>query len=402
MAQGATPAAETMLPESDRRGLIATAYAGMAVFGLVLLLMGSLLPSLRVSLHQAGNLGSLPLLGILIATLVVGPWLDTAGAKPILAVALLLVAGPLALMPSLATYAGLAIAAFVYGFGGGLLNTATNALVSDLSALQPSARAGEQRGIALNLLGFFFSVGAIGAPLLMALVSDRFSAAVVLRILAACTAAVLVPVLAFRFPPPSHAGQHPLEMLRVLRTPLVWWFSALLFFESANENSMFVWAGKLVQTVLHTRPQQAAAALVALSAAIGIGRLFAVGWLRWLGNRGTLLLSSAVIVAGAAVTGSGGGYAAMLTGLAMIGLGISAIYPTVLGLAGTWFPRETGTVFGGIMTVALVGGTAGPWLASRLAPGHPRQVLWLPVAAALVVAALSGVVARQSGAEVSG
>src|SRR5690348_15254890 len=105
------------LPEAHRRGLIAAAYAAMAVFGMVLLLMGALLPTLRVSLHQAGDLGSLPLLGILLATLVVGPLLDTAGAKPILVVALALVAAPLALLPALNTYAGLAVAALVYGFG---------------------------------------------------------------------------------------------------------------------------------------------------------------------------------------------------------------------------------------------------------------------------------------------
>lgn len=50
------------------------------------------------------------------------------------------------------------------------------------------------------------------------------------------------------------------------------------------------------------------------------------------------------------------GFASMVTGIVIIGLGMSAIFPTALGVAGDRFPRETGTVFGAIMAVALVGG----------------------------------------------
>lgn len=385
------------LPEAHRRGLIAAAYAAMAVFGMVLLLMGALLPTLRVSLHQAGDLGSLPLLGILLATIVVGPLLDTAGAKPILVVALALVAAPLALLPDLKTYAGLAVAALVYGFGGGLLNTATNALVSDLSALRV-AEAGERRAMALNLLGFFFSLGAISAPLLMALVAGGWGVAAVLRILAVVAIVVLLAVLLLRFPPPARPGAKPLALLRVLANPLVCWFGVLLFFESGSENAMFVWAGKLVQGALSVSPARAATALVALSAALGVGRLFAVGWLRLLGHRRTLWLSCAGVIVGAVITAAGASYAVMVIGLALVGLGMAAIYPTVLGLAGDRFPQDTGTVFGGIITVSLLGGTAGPWLASRLASGHPRSVLWLPVIAAVAVAVLTAVVARRRAA----
>jgi hypothetical protein len=53
-----------------------TANACMFVFGAVLLLMGSLLPSLQVSYAQAGNLGAFPLAGILVATVLVGPILN--------------------------------------------------------------------------------------------------------------------------------------------------------------------------------------------------------------------------------------------------------------------------------------------------------------------------------------
>ena len=109
---------------------------------------------------------ALPAAGILAATVLIGPLLDKLGAKPVLAVGLGLITVALASMPSLASYPALAAAALLYGFGGGILNTATNALVSELSA------AG--RRVALNLLGFSFSLGAVTAPLLMSLARGGF------------------------------------------------------------------------------------------------------------------------------------------------------------------------------------------------------------------------------------
>ncbi|MHB1794039.1 MAG: hypothetical protein ACYCPO_03660 [Acidobacteriaceae bacterium] len=122
-----------------RASLLATVNACMFVFGIVLLLMGSLLPTLKFGNARSGSLGSFPLLGILVATALVGPVLDKLGAKAALAVALALIASALAAIPSLASFAALAVAALVYGLGAGVLNAAANALVSGLSASGRSA-----------------------------------------------------------------------------------------------------------------------------------------------------------------------------------------------------------------------------------------------------------------------
>lgn len=373
--------------EVQRFALVLTANACMFVFGVVLLLMGSLLPSLEVNYVQAGSLGSFPLAGILAATILIGPVLDTVGAKPVLAVALAMVAGALGLMPSLHAYPALAVAALVYGFGGGVLNTATNALVADLSA--------SGRGAALNLLGFSFSLGALAAPLLMSTVGGSLGTATVLHILAVCTGVILLPVLIFRFPAPTYAGTHLGELLKVLNNPLVWLFGVLLFFESGSENSMFVWAGKIVGGVFHTTPQRANWALVGVSAAIGVGRLGAAFLLRHLGSRKTMLLSTGIAIAGALIAYTSRGFAVAVLGMTVIGLGLASIYPTALGVAGDRFPQRTGTVFGAIMAVSLVGGTAGPSISSALAAEGLRNILWIPVIAALAVATLTIVVTRQ-------
>lgn len=370
-----------------RTGLMITVNACMFVFGTVLLLMGSLLPGLNLTATRAGNLGSFPLIGILAATILIGPVLDKWGAKLALAAALALIAASLTVMPSLLSYSALATAALVYGLAGGVLNTGANALVSGLSA------AG--RGSALNLLGFSFSLGAVAAPLLMSEAGGRLSSATVLRVLALAAAIVLIAVLALPFPAPAHSSTPLKSLLKVLNRPLVWLFGALLFFESGNENCMFVWAGKVAGDLLHLAARRADLALLGLSIALGIGRLMAAFWLRRIGSRNALLVSCSIVIAGAAVAMRGNGFSAIIAGFALVGLGLSAIYPTALGLAGDRFPYQTGTVFGAIMTVGLVGGVAGPIAGGWAASASPKRVLLVPLAAAVAVAALTLVVSSR-------
>jgi fucose permease len=380
------------MPRFSQRGtvhrtrIIIAINACMFVFGAVLLLMGSLLPSMKVSDAAAGSLGSFPLIGILAATILIGPILDKKGAKPVLAAGLALIVTALALMPTLASYAAMAAAALAYGLGGGILNTSSNALVSEMSTSGRSA--------ALNVLGFSFSLGAISAPLLMTLFGDHTS--IVLYALALASAVVLLAVLALRFPAPAQSATPLGGLLKVLNQPLVWLFGMLLFFESGNENCMFVWAGKLTGDLLHQTAQRADWALVAVSVALAAGRLSAVAWLKWTSGRTVILASAAVTITGALVVWSHVSFNGMVTGFAVIGLGMSAIFPTALGLAGDHFPRETGTVFGAAMAVALAGGVVGPLAGGLLARSSPARVLAVPLIAATGISALTLVVSGWS------
>ncbi len=375
-------------PSFGYTGLVATINGCMFVFGIVLLLMGSLLPTLHVSAARAGSLGAFPLAGILVATIAIGPILDKAGAKLALSVSLAMIAAALIAMPSLEGYSALAVAAFVYGLGAGVLNAATNTIIATLS--------GTGRGSALNLLGLFFSLGALVTPLLMSFTKDRLSPANVLYVLAFISAVVLVLVLRQRFPPPLQASTPLGSLLRVLKHPIVWLFAALLFFESLQENAMFVWAGKVVRDLLDVPVARADVVLFALTAAMGVGRLTASRVLRKVGNRSAILISAATVIVGAVVVLlSAASYASLIVGFAIVGLGLSAIYPTVLGLAGDQFPDETGTVFGAIITVSLVGGSLGPVIGSWATAVHPLKIMLVPIVAAVAIVALTLLATRR-------
>ncbi len=374
--------------ELHRAGLLAVACLCMFLFGVVLLLMGSMLPSLQVNYAQSGNLGSVPLVGILAATVIVGPILDKFGAKLVLSSGLALIAVSLGLIPFLHRYEALIASAFVYGLGGGFLNTAANALVADLAAAS--------RAAALNLLGLFFSLGAIAAPLLMSSLGGGMSASTALPVLAAVALAILIPSLLLRFPRSERSETSLASLLSVLVHPTVWLLGALLFFESGSENCMFVWSSKITSLVTGARPQQANLALAGLSAAFGVGRLVAVLWLRWLGSRGTIWLCCTMAIFGGSFALASRQFPPMTAGILFIGLGLSAIFPTVLGLAADRFPKETGTVFGAILSVALVGGAAGPRLAARVAEIRPADVFWIPIVAGAAVAIFISLLTRKT------
>ncbi len=181
----------------------------------------------------------------------------------------------------------------------------------------------------------------------------------------------LIPTLVLDFPSPAASRPGLAPLLSVLAHPAVWLFGGLLFFESGSENCMFVWSSKIVALLTGARAERANLALAGLSAAFGIGRLLAVLWIRWLGNRCTIWLSCAMATLGALFASTNHSFLTATAGIVVLGLGLSAIFPTVLGLAADRFPKETGTVFGVIIGMALVGGTTGPSLAARLAEVGP-------------------------------
>jgi fucose permease len=228
----------------------------------------------------------------------------------------------------------------------------------------------------------------------MSSLAGNTSAPFVLRFLAVLCLGILLLVVALRFPPAPKAGTRLGSLLSVLGHFDIWLFAALLFFESGSENSMFVWAAKIVGETFHTTRAQANMALVALSAALGAGRLGAMLLLRWLGNQHTILVSSAIAIVGSVIVLTAGQLAGMIVGMLVIGLGLSAIFPTALGMAGDRFPAETGTVFGAITAVALVGGTAGPKLGGWIANFGIRRIFVIPILAATLVAVFTCLIGR--------
>lgn len=376
-----------------------SAWAGMFVFGIVMAILGAILPSLfeRIGFGAgaAGNLFLTMNFAMLIATLFFGPVVDRFGFKAVLAVSVLLVAAAFLVLSRASTYGLVLGAAVVLGLGGGALNGGTNALTSDL-------HEGEERAAALNVLGIFFGFGALFVPFLIGAMREVLGIG---RILALATFLSLVPFVIYvvlRFPRAKHAQGFPIkEAARIARNPLLWLTGFILFFESANEFTVGGWISTHLEKTFGAGVGAAAFVLAGYWAAIMAGRLVSSRLVRTFRNE-TLILASAVLALAAALlmalAPSG---AAAAAGAVLIGVGFAAIYPTTLAIVGANFAAFTGTAFSVVIAMGLVGGMLAPWLAGRIAEASSlRQGFIIPVVDCAMIIVLTIVVRLKTGNEI--
>lgn len=370
--------------------LDAVAFAGMFVFGIVMALLGAVIPVLSgrmgLGLDDVGTLFLITNAGMLVASLLAGPATDRFGTKTPLALGAMLVAVALVGISRAAGLSGLLPAVACLGAGGGALNATTNTLVADLHD-DPDAKSS-----ALNLLGVFFGFGALVLPFSIGvLLSSVGIAGLLLAAAGLCMATALV-TLALRFPAPKQAHLLPLaEMRRFVRMPLVLVFAFLLFFESGNEFVLGGYFATFLTRELTVPVAQASYLLAAYWAAIMASRLLLSRALLHLSAHRAVLGGAVLAAAGAILVAAAHTTPVAMAGILLTGLALAGIFPTVLGVAGAAFRDHSGTVFGILFTVALTGGMTMPWLAGHLAESAGlRPVFLLAAVNFCAVAVLNG------------
>jgi len=380
-------------PEVAR--LQASAWAGIFVFGIVMAILGAILPSLfeRIGFGAgaAGNLFLTMNFAMLVTSLFFGPLVDRFGFKSLLAVSAFLVAGAFLLLSRATSYGLVLTAAVVLGIGGGGLNGGTNALTSDL-------HEGEKRASALNVLGIFFGFGALSIPFLIGTLRDVLGLD---RILLLATGLALVPFVIYavlRFPKAKQAQGFPLkEAASIARSPLLWLAAFILFFQSGNEFTVGGWISTYLEKTFEFGPGPAALVLAGYWAAVMAGRLVSSRLVRKIGSERLILGSAALALVAAALMAFAPSGAAAAAGAVAIGLGFAAIYPTTLAIVGGRFAAFTGTAFSIVISVGLVGGMLAPWLAGKIAEASSlRRGLVIPVFNCAMIVVLSTLLARQT------
>ena len=381
---------------SGVRRLQFSAWAGMFVFGIVMAILGAILPSLfeRIGFGAgaAGNLFLTMNFAMLLATLFFGPVVDRFGFRSILAVSAFLVAAAFLLLSRAATYSVVLAAAVVLGLGGGALNGGTNALTSDL-------HEGEKRGAALNVLGIFFGFGALSVPFLIGTLRERLGLG---RILVLATALSLVPFIIYvvlRFPRAKHAQGFPIkDAAGIARNPLLWLTGFILFFESGNEFTVGGWISSHLQTTFGVAAGTAALVLAGYWAAVMAGRLVSSRLVRGVRNETLILASAALSLVAALLMALAPSGPAAAMGAVLIGAGFAAIYPTTLAIVGANFAAFTGTAFSVVIALGLVGGMLSPWLAGRIAQASSlRRGFIIPVVNCALIIVLTLFVRLRTG-----
>src|ERR1700722_16467159 len=122
--------------------LILAASLAIFVYGMTAAMLGTILPDLsarfRLTPKQDGTIAFCQALGLILASIGVGPLVDYEGKKVGLVLGLALIALAAALLPRSNGFGSIAAHLFLLGTGGGVIVTAANALGSDV---QPAHRA---------------------------------------------------------------------------------------------------------------------------------------------------------------------------------------------------------------------------------------------------------------------
>jgi fucose permease len=371
---------------SSTARLTAACSTGMFIFGIVMAILGAILPELfrtiKLERIQAGNLFFFMNLGMLMATLFFGPVVDRFGFKLFLAASALLVGLSFTGLAFSSSYSLVLVSVIFLGLAGGGLNGGSNALVNDLNP--------EKRASALNFLGIFFGFGALFIPLIIGGFLHRVGLRSVVLLAALLSPGPFLLFSIFSFPRPKQPQGFPLKDLKKIIGSAVLWLGAfILFFQSGNEFSVGGWLSSFFHEKFHLSPGRSAFILSGYWLFLMLGRLLFSQIIKYI-RRETIVLMSAALslfsIAGLIL--SPGKIPAIIFAL-LVGLGFAAIYPTTLSVIGEKFPLYSGTAFSLAIGTGLVGGMLSPWLIGRISQSFSLSVaLFVPAFNALMILAL--------------
>jgi len=256
-----------------------------------------------------------------------------------------------------------------------------------------------RKNAALSLLGVFFGFGALFLPFVIGAMVERLGLGLILGVTAALPAVVALLFFALQFPEPRRAEGLKLSLVgRLARNPLVLLFGLLLFFQSGNEFTIGGYTAAYLTRDVRLPLGAASYLLAAYWAALMVSRMALSRLLLYFNGPGVVMLSGLGAAAGAVLLMLAHSLPAAAAGTVLIGMSFAGIYPTVLGLAGARFEDASGTVFGIIFAIALVGGMTVPWMVGQIAARTGlRTALVLPVFCGVMICVLQALIARRLG-----
>jgi len=365
--------------------LIFDAILAFFIYGMIAAMLGTILPDLSDRFHlspsQNGTIAFAQALGLIIASLGVGPLLDNEGKKVGLILGLTFISLALFALPRSPGFRTIVLLLFLLGVGGGTVVTSANALASDVSETH--------RAAALNMTNLFFGLGALATPFISANLFKRNWVRLCYTI-ASLTIVTLVVDALTRMPGPTGTGRFILaDAAPVLGRPLLFLIGLFLFLYITCEVGIWNWLPR--HLIAQGIPESRALNILSLGFALGmlIGR---AAVLPVLVHVPAVTVTMAGSIAMAVTTflmlrTNRPAFAAALVFLA--GLSMAPVFPTTLAIVGDAFPRMTGTAIGFVITCGWTGLAVSSRIIGVIAGGDPtrlkKALLVIPASAALMV-----------------
>lgn len=350
-----------------RKKIIFTAaFISILFFGMAITTLGSIVPELteRFRLNEVG-LGLvftiLPF-GILFGSLLFGPICDRFGYKFLLAFACFSMFIGFQGIAFANANTVLLICVFLFGLGGGIINGATSALISDISA--------ESKGANLSFLGVFFGIGAFAMPLALGFLRKSFSYEIIISSIGWATFLMGLFYIFIGFPAPKQLASFPLKSgFKLLKEKVLILTSFFLFFQSALEGIVNNWTPTFLTSVYKISHEKALLALSISVLGMIITRVAFGSILKNISFKQVWIISFSALFIGIFLLGFVFSFYAHILGLFLIGAGLAAGFPIMLGFLGEQFKSLSGTAFSIAFTIALGGNMiinyAMGWIAKR-------------------------------------
>ena len=365
--------------------LIFAAILAIFVYGMIAAMLGTILPELSDRFHltptQNGTIAFAQALGLIVASVGVGPLLDTEGDKIGLILGLAFIAIALYVLPRSPGFRSILLLLFLLGTGGGIVVTGANALANSVS--------GAHSATVLNLVNLFFGLGGFATPFISANLFKRNWMRLCYTV-ATLTVVTLVIQSFARMPAPTGtANLYLTHVGPILGQPLLFLLGLFLFLYITCEVGVWNWLPRhlIAQGIPESR------ALNILSLGFALGLLFGrVGVSPILIHEPAILVTLAASIAMAITTflmlRTNKPTAAFVL-VFIAGLAMAPVFPTTLAIVGTAFPSMTGTAMGFVMTCGWVGLAVSSRLIGAIAGGDPRRLkkalLLIPASAVLMV-----------------
>ena len=365
--------------------LIFAAILAIFVYGMIAAMLGTILPDLsdrfRLTPTQNGTIAFSQALGLMIASVGVGPLLDTQGDKAGLILGLALIAVALFVLPRSRGFGSIVALLFLLGVGGGIVVTGANARVSGVSEAH--------RGTALNLVNLFFGLGGLATPFISANLFKRNWVRLCYTVASLTVVALMVQAVA-KMPAPTGAGGFVLaDAGSVLGRPVLFLLGLFLFLYVSCEVGVWNWLPR--HLIAQGIPESRALNILSLGFALGLlmGRVGVSPILiRVPAVTVTLAASIAMAVTTFLMLRTSKPTAAFVL-VFIAGLSMAPVFPTTLAIVGNAFPRMGGTAIGFVITCGWAGLAVSSRLIGAIAGGDPlrlkKALLLIPGAAVLMI-----------------
>jgi len=365
--------------------LIFAAILAIFVYGMIAAMLGTILPDLSARFHltptQNGTIAFAQALGLMVASLAVGPLLDTQGDKIGLVLGLICIAVALFVLPKSRGYGSIVFLLFLLGVGGGIVVTGANAL--------SSAASPEHRATALNLVNLFFGLGGLATPFISA---NLFKQNWVRLCYTVASVTVITLVFQAITPMPAPAGSAGFLLADVgplLGKPLLLLSGLFLFLYVGCEVGVWNWLPR--HLIAQGIPESKALNILSLGFALGllVGRVAVSPILIHVPAADVTLASSIAMALTTFLMLRTNKPVAAAVLVFLAGLAMAPVFPTTLAIVGTAFPRMTGTAIGFAITCGWAGLAVSSRIIGAIAGPDPQRLkkalLLIPGSAVLMI-----------------